>query len=96
MTVAGHRSRPGRSSRAGTAPPPWTLRQHQDLHGSTETAAHLALIRSSYGCNEGGACVEVATNEQTVLVRDSKDVSRSPVAVGRGGWERFVRYGPYR
>ncbi|WP_432586213.1 DUF397 domain-containing protein [Streptomyces sp. HD1123-B1] len=52
----------------------------------------LAWFKSSYSGTQGDDCVEVAVTEQAVHVRDSKDVSRPDFAVGREGWERFVRY----
>ncbi|WP_037872016.1 DUF397 domain-containing protein [Streptomyces sp. NRRL S-37] len=44
----------------------------------------------------GDSCVEVAIAEQAVHVRDSKDVTRSPLAVGREGRGRFVRFASER
>ncbi|GGV74902.1 DUF397 domain-containing protein [Streptomyces massasporeus] len=56
--------------------------------GTTE----LAWFKSSYSGSEGDSCVEIALAEQAVYVRDSKDVSRRPFAVGREGWRSFVRF----
>ncbi|WP_415853187.1 DUF397 domain-containing protein, partial [Streptomyces albus] len=42
--------------------------------------------------SQGDDCVEVAFAERAVHVRDSKDVSRQPFAVGREGWGEFVRF----
>ena len=52
----------------------------------------LAWFKSSYSGTQGDDCVEVAVTEQAVHVRGSKDVSRPAFAVGRDGWNRFVRY----
>ncbi|WP_435243365.1 DUF397 domain-containing protein [Streptomyces cucumeris] len=52
----------------------------------------LAWFKSSYSGTQGDDCVEVAVTEQVVHVRDSEDVSRPAVAVGREGWGRFVGY----
>ncbi|GAA3491753.1 DUF397 domain-containing protein [Streptomyces cremeus] len=52
----------------------------------------LAWFKSSYSGTQGDDCIEVAIAEQAVHVRDSKDLSREDVAVGRAGWARFVRY----
>ncbi|GAA3480401.1 DUF397 domain-containing protein [Streptomyces yanii] len=52
----------------------------------------LAWFKSSYSGSQGDSCVEVAIAEQTVLVRDSKDVTRPALTVGREGWGRFVRF----
>lgn len=56
--------------------------------GTTE----LAWFKSSYSGSQGDSCVEVAIAEQAVHVRDSKDRSRAPFAVGRAGWAPFVRF----
>ncbi|NBM19673.1 DUF397 domain-containing protein [Streptomyces sp. GC420] len=55
-------------------------------------AADLAWFKSTYSSGEGGACVEVASAGQAVLVRDSKDVTRSHLTVGATGWADFLRY----
>ncbi|MFI7020232.1 DUF397 domain-containing protein [Streptomyces sp. NPDC050164] len=52
----------------------------------------LAWFKSSYSGSSGDDCVEVAVTEQTVHVRDSKDVARRPFAVGREGWAYFVGF----
>jgi hypothetical protein len=52
----------------------------------------LAWFKSSYSGGNGDNCVEVAVTGQAVHVRDSKDITRQPFAVGREGWARFVRY----
>ncbi|MGY3205346.1 DUF397 domain-containing protein [Streptomyces sp. TE5632] len=52
----------------------------------------LAWFKSSYSGSSGDDCVEVAVTEQAVHVRDSKDVTRRPFAVGRQGWAHFVGF----
>lgn len=52
----------------------------------------LDWYKSSYSSAQGDDCVEVAATEQAVLVRDSKDAARPHLAVGRGGWARFVAH----
>jgi hypothetical protein len=52
----------------------------------------LAWFKSSYSGGNGDSCVEVAVTDQTVHVRDSKDITRQPFAVDRDEWARFVRY----
>ena len=52
----------------------------------------LAWFKSSYSGSQGDDCVEVAVTDQSVHVRDSKDVTRPHFAVGRDEWARFVRY----
>ncbi|AXK35622.1 DUF397 domain-containing protein [Streptomyces armeniacus] len=59
---------------------------------STEKRAPLDWFKSSYSGGEGGECVEIAVTEDAVCVRDSKDVSRPPLAVSGASWSRFVRY----
>lgn len=54
--------------------------------------APLSWFKSSYSGDEGGECVEVAATDHIVRVRDSKDVSRPHLALGRADWARFVRY----
>ena len=54
--------------------------------------AELAWFKSSYSGSQGDDCVEVAIAEHAVHVRDSKDVTRPALAVGREGWGRFVRF----
>ncbi|GAB2793960.1 DUF397 domain-containing protein [Streptomyces chlorus] len=55
-------------------------------------ATELAWYKSSYSGTQGDSCVEVAIAERAVHVRDSKDVSRRPFAVGREGWAHFVGF----
>ncbi|WNE99723.1 DUF397 domain-containing protein [Streptomyces luomodiensis] len=55
-------------------------------------ARELAWFKSSYSGSEGDSCVEVAIAEGAVHVRDSKDLSRPPFAVGREGWASFVSF----
>ncbi|MEU6521441.1 DUF397 domain-containing protein [Streptomyces sp. NPDC046924] len=56
------------------------------------TRPELAWFKSSYSGSQGDSCVEVAITEQTVHVRDSKDVSRPHFAVGREEWSQFVGF----
>lgn len=52
----------------------------------------LTWFKSSYSGTAGDNCVEVAVTEQAIHVRDSKDLTRPPFAVGREGWSRFIRF----
>lgn len=52
----------------------------------------LAWFKSSYSGSSGDDCVEVAVTEQAVHVRDSKDAMRTPFAVSRDGWSRFLDF----
>ncbi|WP_225851310.1 DUF397 domain-containing protein [Streptomyces sp. HPF1205] len=56
------------------------------------TSRELAWFKSSYSGSSGDDCVEVAVTEQDVCVRDSKDVTRPHIAVGREEWSRFVGF----
>ncbi|MGW3054445.1 DUF397 domain-containing protein [Streptomyces goshikiensis] len=56
------------------------------------SVTQLVWFKSSYSGSAGDDCVEVAVTEQVIRVRDSKDVTRPHVAVGRDGWASFVRY----
>ncbi|MFJ8989963.1 DUF397 domain-containing protein [Streptomyces sp. NPDC102279] len=56
------------------------------------STSELDWRKSSYSSAQGDSCVEVAVTEQAIHVRDSKDVARSPFAVGRDGWTRFVGF----
>lgn len=56
------------------------------------SATELAWFKSSYSGSAGDDCIEVAVTDQTICVRDSKDVARPHFAVGRDGWASFVRY----
>jgi Domain of unknown function (DUF397) len=47
--------------------------------------------KSSYSGGNGGACVEVASQDGTILVRDSKDHGRGPVhRYTHGQWRALV------
>ncbi|WP_086792650.1 DUF397 domain-containing protein [Streptomyces thermovulgaris] len=52
----------------------------------------LTWFKSSYSGTAGDNCVEVAVTEQAIHVRDSKDLTRPPFAVGREGWSRFIGF----
>ncbi|MER6629595.1 DUF397 domain-containing protein [Streptomyces sp. NPDC000987] len=59
-------------------------------------ATELAWFKSTYSGTQGDDCVEVAIAEQTVHIRDSKDVTRPAFAVSRERWGQFVRYASER
>jgi hypothetical protein len=53
--------------------------------------SHAAWHKSTYS-NNGGACVEVATNLRgLVAVRDSKDPSGPSLVFGATSWQSFIR-----
>ncbi|WP_438492027.1 DUF397 domain-containing protein [Streptomyces asiaticus] len=56
------------------------------------SATELAWFKSSYSGSQGDSCVEVAVTEEAIHVRDSKDVARPGLAIGRDGWTQFVRF----
>ncbi|MFK4265424.1 DUF397 domain-containing protein [Streptomyces milbemycinicus] len=58
----------------------------------SSSTTELAWFKSSYSGTQGDSCVEIAIAEEAVHVRDSKDLSRPAFAVGREGWEPFVRF----
>jgi Domain of unknown function (DUF397) len=52
--------------------------------------SHAAWHKSSYS-NNGGACVEVATNlPRLVAVRDSKDSSGPSLVFSAASWQAFI------
>ncbi|WP_151770421.1 DUF397 domain-containing protein [Streptomyces abyssomicinicus] len=54
-------------------------------------SAELSWVRSSYSGSGGDNCVEVAPLGHAVRVRDSKDVSRTPLTYGPVAWDAFLR-----
>ncbi|MFI5756158.1 DUF397 domain-containing protein [Streptomyces sp. NPDC051569] len=56
------------------------------------STTELAWFKSTYSGTQGDSCVEVAITEQTIRVRDSKDVAQPHLAVARDSWTSFVRY----
>ncbi|MDT0378285.1 DUF397 domain-containing protein [Streptomyces sp. DSM 42041] len=52
----------------------------------------LTWFKSSHSGTQGDDCVEVAVAADAVHVRDSKDLTRRPFAVGREGWAAFLRF----
>lgn len=61
------------------------------MRKNADTAAGMAWRKSSYSSGEGGQCVEVATANATVHIRDSKQADGPVLSVGSVGWARFVR-----
>ncbi|MFE1435590.1 DUF397 domain-containing protein [Streptomyces griseoaurantiacus] len=52
----------------------------------------LTWFKSSYSAGDGGQCVEVAAGMGAVLVRDSKDTTRTALAVHPATWTQFVAF----
>ncbi|MEU3143472.1 MULTISPECIES: DUF397 domain-containing protein [unclassified Streptomyces] len=60
---------------------------------SSGDASDLAWFKSSYSSgSEGDSCVEIATQPDTVHVRDSKDVEGGRPAFAPAAWADFVPY----
>ena len=47
--------------------------------------------KSSRSDNNGGACVEVAAVNESILIRDSKDAGGPILRFGREPWRLFLR-----
>ncbi|MGW2649245.1 DUF397 domain-containing protein [Streptomyces sp. NPDC001393] len=56
------------------------------------STTEIVWFKSSYSGSSGDDCVEVAVTAQAVHVRDSKDAMRTPLALGRDGWLRFLDF----
>ncbi|CAL9399999.1 hypothetical protein SUDANB145_01444 [Streptomyces sp. enrichment culture] len=52
----------------------------------------LTWIKSSHSGNEGGECVEVATEPATIHVRDSKAPTRARLSFRATEWAAFIRF----
>ncbi|MGW5254487.1 DUF397 domain-containing protein [Streptomyces sp. NPDC004012] len=60
---------------------------------SAAGAADLAWFKSSYsGGTDGESCVEIATEPDTVHVRDSADTTGPRLAFSPAAWSAFVPY----
>ena len=63
---------------------------------STERVANgaekLTWFKSSYSGSSGGDCVEVATADDTIHVRDSKAVQGPTLSLPHRQWASFVAY----
>ena len=46
--------------------------------------------KSSYSDGNGGACVEAATGNDTILVRDTTDRDGVTLSVPADAWQRFT------
>ncbi|NES12858.1 MULTISPECIES: DUF397 domain-containing protein [Micromonospora] len=55
-----------------------------------ETSDRLVWRKSSRSDNNGGACVEMATVNEGVLIRDSKDPEGPVLRFGRQHWQAFL------
>lgn len=53
----------------------------------------LTWRKASYSSGEGGACVEVASNQpaDTVMVRDTQDREGCTLQVSPAAWRQFTR-----
>ncbi|UXY30696.1 DUF397 domain-containing protein [Streptomyces sp. HUAS TT20] len=50
----------------------------------------LEWFKSSYSSEEGGACVEVATEPTAIHIRDSKTPTTAHVTVSPTAWTAFL------
>ncbi|MEW2380686.1 DUF397 domain-containing protein [Micromonospora sp. NPDC047707] len=55
-----------------------------------DTPDRTVWRKSSYSDNNGGACVEVAATDRSILVRDSKDPSGPALCFDRRSWSAFM------
>jgi hypothetical protein len=55
-------------------------------------APALVWVKSSYSGAEGGQCVEAAASLTRIHVRDSKDTTRTALAVHPATWTQFVAF----
>ena len=46
--------------------------------------------KSSYSGNGGAECVEVASGERGIAIRDSKDPNGPVLSVPASGWHNFI------
>lgn len=53
------------------------------------STSELTWFKSSYS-GGGDNCIEVALRTEAVLVRDSKDTDRQPLAVSPDAWSAFT------
>ncbi|MFI9028181.1 DUF397 domain-containing protein [Streptomyces sp. NPDC053560] len=54
------------------------------------TYDELSWFKSSHSTADGPDCVEVAVGQDTVLIRDSKDIHRTRIVVGPEAWVAFL------
>ena len=51
---------------------------------------NLQWHKAAYSSGNGGNCIEVATADRTVAVRDSKDPDGPRLAFGMRAWQAFA------
>ncbi|GGW23929.1 MULTISPECIES: DUF397 domain-containing protein [Streptomyces] len=54
------------------------------------STTELAWFKSSYSGSSGDNCAEVAVRADAILVRDSKDARKKPLAVSLDAWSAFT------
>ncbi|MFH9396657.1 DUF397 domain-containing protein [Streptomyces sp. NPDC017556] len=59
---------------------------------SVSALPEFAWTKSSHSTGNGGECVEVASSNMQVHVRDSKQLSGPVLTVGPGAWNGFVGF----
>lgn len=63
-----------------------------DRRGGREPVSTPLWIKSSYSSEQGGNCVEVATEADCVRVRDSKDTRRPLLRFEGHAWTGLLAY----
>lgn len=63
---------------------------------SSDGSAQLAWFKSSHSSDEGGACVEIATSDSAVHVRDSKNTQGPGLTLPPAAWAAFLTYAKKR
>ncbi|PNE43473.1 DUF397 domain-containing protein [Streptomyces noursei] len=59
---------------------------------TTEHLTPLTWQKSSYSGNQGGACIEAATDDEAVRIRDSKDPAGPQISISGRTWTAFLSY----
>ncbi|MEV3934232.1 DUF397 domain-containing protein [Streptomyces sp. NPDC049944] len=54
------------------------------------STTELVWFKSSYSGGGGDNCVEIAFGPEAVLVRDSKDMQMSALAISSHAWSAFM------
>ncbi|MBW5485548.1 DUF397 domain-containing protein [Streptomyces bambusae] len=68
----------------------WTKSSYSGDSG--DNCVEVGWLKSSHSGGDGDNCVEVAAHPAAILVRDSKDIARQPLALSRQAWSAFTAY----
>ncbi|MEU5096152.1 DUF397 domain-containing protein [Streptomyces sp. NPDC020996] len=55
-------------------------------------AGRPVWFRSSYSNGAGGECVECALDDDSALVRDSKNTEKPAITIGGDAWRLFLQH----